>query len=159
MSQYSLSVLCHFVALPDCIRSGYVGGQLVITLNILSSFFHHNLVGSPSELNFAHPNGLMIMMMMMMTVVTVLHCIALCSRTMYHNWIHSVPVKVAFHDDGGPQVPGRNGSEEDRFQRCTTLHSLRPMFGRPSRYMCLRCRTDHTACAHLRNRWLYDSAP
>ena len=32
-------VLCHFVALTDCIRSGYVGGQLVITRNILSSFF------------------------------------------------------------------------------------------------------------------------
>ena len=31
MSQYSLSVLCHIVALADCIRSGYVGGQLVIT--------------------------------------------------------------------------------------------------------------------------------
>ena len=40
MSQYSLSVLCHFVALADCIRSGYVGGQLVNTRNILSfSFF------------------------------------------------------------------------------------------------------------------------
>ena len=40
MSQYSLSVLCHFVALADCIQSGYVGGQLVITRNILSfSFF------------------------------------------------------------------------------------------------------------------------
>ena len=39
MSQYSLSVLCHFVALADCIRSGYVGGQLVITRNILSFFF------------------------------------------------------------------------------------------------------------------------
>ena len=38
MSQYSLSVLCHFVALADCIRSGYVGGQLVITRNILSFF-------------------------------------------------------------------------------------------------------------------------
>ena len=36
MSQYSLSVLCHFVALADCIRSGYVGGILVITRNILS---------------------------------------------------------------------------------------------------------------------------
>ena len=34
MSQYSLSVLCHFVALADCIRSGYIGGQLVITRNI-----------------------------------------------------------------------------------------------------------------------------
>ena len=34
-----LSVLCHFVALADCIRSGYVGGQLVITRNISSSFF------------------------------------------------------------------------------------------------------------------------
>ena len=34
-----LSVLCHFVALADCIRSGYVGGQLVITRNILSSYF------------------------------------------------------------------------------------------------------------------------
>ena len=38
MSQYSLSVLCHFVALADCIRSGYVGGQFVITRNILSFF-------------------------------------------------------------------------------------------------------------------------
>ena len=38
----SLSVLCHFVALYDCIRSGSVGGQLVITGSILSSFFHHN---------------------------------------------------------------------------------------------------------------------
>ena len=28
----------HFVALSDCIRSGYVGGQLVITRNILSFF-------------------------------------------------------------------------------------------------------------------------
>ena len=34
MSQYSLSVLCHFFALADCIRSGYIGGQLVITRNI-----------------------------------------------------------------------------------------------------------------------------
>ena len=44
MSQHSLSVLCHFVALADCIRSGYVGGQLVITRNIMSfSFFNvHN---------------------------------------------------------------------------------------------------------------------
>ena len=43
MSQYSLSVLCHFVALADCIRYGYVGGQFVITRNILSFFFlHHN---------------------------------------------------------------------------------------------------------------------
>ena len=42
MSQYSLSVLCQFVALADCIRSGYVGGQFVITRNILSfSFLHH----------------------------------------------------------------------------------------------------------------------
>ena len=41
MSQYSLSVLCHFAALADCIRYGYlyVGGQLVITRNILSSPF------------------------------------------------------------------------------------------------------------------------
>ena len=40
MSQYFLSVLCYFVALADCIRSGYVGGQLVITRNIFSfSFF------------------------------------------------------------------------------------------------------------------------
>ena len=40
MSQYSLSVLCYFVALADCIISGYVGGQLVKTRNILSfSFF------------------------------------------------------------------------------------------------------------------------
>ena len=40
MSQYFLSVLCHFVALAACIRSGYVGGQCVITRNILSfSFF------------------------------------------------------------------------------------------------------------------------
>ena len=39
MSQYSLSVLCHFVALAYCIRSGYVGGQLVIPRNILSFFF------------------------------------------------------------------------------------------------------------------------
>ena len=39
MSQYSLSVLCHFVALADCIRSGYVGGQLVITRNIFLSSF------------------------------------------------------------------------------------------------------------------------
>ena len=38
MSQYSLSVLCHFVALADCIRSGYVSGQLVITHNILSFY-------------------------------------------------------------------------------------------------------------------------
>ena len=38
MSQYSLSGLCHFVALADCIRSGYVGGQFVITRNILSFF-------------------------------------------------------------------------------------------------------------------------
>ena len=54
MSQYSLSVLCHFVALTDCIRSGYVGGQFVITRNILSfSFLHHNYIGSPSELNLA----------------------------------------------------------------------------------------------------------
>ena len=35
----SLSVLCHFVALADCIRSGYVGGQLVITRNMSFSFF------------------------------------------------------------------------------------------------------------------------
>ena len=39
MSQYFLSVLCHFVALADCIRSGYVGGQFggqfVITRNII----------------------------------------------------------------------------------------------------------------------------
>ena len=41
MSQYSLSVLCHFVALADCIRSGYVGGQFVITRNILSFSFLH----------------------------------------------------------------------------------------------------------------------
>ena len=40
MSQYSVSV--HFVALADGIRSGYVGGQLVITRNILSFFFHHD---------------------------------------------------------------------------------------------------------------------
>ena len=39
MSQYSLSVSCHFVALADFIRSGYVGGQLVMTRNILSFFF------------------------------------------------------------------------------------------------------------------------
>ena len=40
MPQYSLSILCHFVALADCIRFGYVGGQLVITRNISSfSFF------------------------------------------------------------------------------------------------------------------------
>ena len=45
MSQYSLSVLCHFVALAGCIRSGYVGGQFVITRNMLSfSFLHHNIV-------------------------------------------------------------------------------------------------------------------
>ena len=41
MSQYSLSVLCHFVALAGCIRSGYVGGQLVITRNIMSFFFFY----------------------------------------------------------------------------------------------------------------------
>ena len=29
MSQYSLSVLCHFAALAACIGSGYVGGQFV----------------------------------------------------------------------------------------------------------------------------------
>ena len=52
MSQYSLSVLCHFVALADCIRSGYVGGQFAITRNILSfSFLHHNYIGLPSEFN------------------------------------------------------------------------------------------------------------
>ena len=34
-----LSVLCHYVALTDCIRSAYVGGQLPITRNILSCFF------------------------------------------------------------------------------------------------------------------------
>ena len=46
MSQYSLSVLCHFVTLADCIRSGYVGGQFVITRNILSfSFLHHDNLG------------------------------------------------------------------------------------------------------------------
>ena len=39
MSQYSLSVLCHFVALADCTQSGYVGGQLVITRNMLSFSF------------------------------------------------------------------------------------------------------------------------
>ena len=39
MSLYSLSVLCHFVVLADCIRSRYFGGQLVITRNILSFFF------------------------------------------------------------------------------------------------------------------------
>ena len=43
MSQYSLSVLCHFVALAGCIRPGYVGGQLVITRNILS-FFSQSLL-------------------------------------------------------------------------------------------------------------------
>ena len=42
MSQYSLSVLCHCVALADCIRPGYVGGQFVITRNILSFSFLHN---------------------------------------------------------------------------------------------------------------------
>ena len=48
-----LSVLCHFVALADCIRSGYVGGQFVITRNTLSfSFLHHNYIGSPSEFNY-----------------------------------------------------------------------------------------------------------
>ena len=48
-SQYSLSVLCHFVALAGC----YVGGQFVITRNILSfSFLHHNCIGSPSEFKF-----------------------------------------------------------------------------------------------------------
>ena len=31
--------MCHFVALADCIRSGYVGGQFVITRNILSFTF------------------------------------------------------------------------------------------------------------------------
>ena len=54
VSQYSLSVLCHFVALADCIRSSYVGGQFVITRNILSfSFLHHNynIIGSPCEFN------------------------------------------------------------------------------------------------------------
>ena len=45
MSQYSWSVLCHFVALADCIRSGYVGGQFVITRNILSfTCLHHNII-------------------------------------------------------------------------------------------------------------------
>ena len=39
MSQYSLSVLCHFVALAERIRSGYIGGQLVITHNISSFSF------------------------------------------------------------------------------------------------------------------------
>ena len=39
MSQYSLSVLCHFVALAGCIISGYVGGQLVITRSILPFFY------------------------------------------------------------------------------------------------------------------------
>ena len=39
MPQYSWSVLCNFVALAHCIRSGYVGGQLVVTRNILSFFF------------------------------------------------------------------------------------------------------------------------
>ena len=44
MSHYSLSVLCHFVAPADCIRSGYVGGQFGITRNILSfSFLHHSI--------------------------------------------------------------------------------------------------------------------
>ena len=37
MFQYSLSVLCHFVAPADCIRSVNVGGQLVITRNMLSA--------------------------------------------------------------------------------------------------------------------------
>ena len=51
MSQHSLSVLCHFVALADCIRSGYVGGQLVITRNILSfSFFIIISIGFPFQL-------------------------------------------------------------------------------------------------------------
>ena len=55
MSQYSLSVLCHFVVLAGCIRSGYVGGQFVITRNILSfSFLHHNDIGSPSEFKHVH---------------------------------------------------------------------------------------------------------
>ena len=37
--------LYHFVALADCIRSGYVGGQFVITRNILSfSFPHHKII-------------------------------------------------------------------------------------------------------------------
>ena len=49
MSQYSLSVLCHFVALAGCIRSGYVGGQFVITRNILSfSVLHHTITGTIS---------------------------------------------------------------------------------------------------------------
>ena len=41
-----------FFALAGCIRPGYVGGQFVITGNILSfSFLHHkyNIIGSPSE--------------------------------------------------------------------------------------------------------------
>ena len=55
MSQHSLSVLCRFVAIADCIRSGYVGGQFVITRNILSFFFlHQNYIGSPSEFKYAH---------------------------------------------------------------------------------------------------------
>ena len=38
------------MAKSDCIRSGYVGGQFVITHNILSfSFLHRNYIGSPSE--------------------------------------------------------------------------------------------------------------
>ena len=58
MSQYSLSVLCHFVTLADCIRSGYVGGQFVITRNILSfTFLYPNYIGSPSEFKFPHLMG------------------------------------------------------------------------------------------------------
>ena len=34
-----VSVSWHFVALADCIRSSYVGGQFVITRNMLSFFF------------------------------------------------------------------------------------------------------------------------
>ena len=43
MSQCTLSVLCHFVALADCIRSGYVGEQLVVTRNIFFLFLFHQM--------------------------------------------------------------------------------------------------------------------
>ena len=54
MSQYSLSGLCHFVALADCIRSGYVGGQLVIIRNILSFFFSQLLLAHHPSYTFQY---------------------------------------------------------------------------------------------------------
>ena len=81
MSQYSLSVLCHFVTLADCIRSGYVGGQLVITRHILSIFFFFTMIYLCVDMCCFHGSVIILTAVRVFLCVCMWSCVCVCAAT------------------------------------------------------------------------------